>query len=171
MRSSGATIVASLGWRDVAGSVVVKVRRWLVESIAELPGMEGVRCEYFVVDPSKMGAAFVTTGPAEVVEVAPSGHRAAKYRRRETIQVPLVVDVLGAGMDQQAADERCLELFTIIDDWLADTDNVQAAGADLGVNQQVIEARIVSWGQGVGSPERGNPASIVATVQVVAESL
>jgi hypothetical protein len=84
--------------------------------------------------------------------------------------LPVIVAVAGDGMTQEAADERCVEIYGAIDYLLADTDNVQAVGA-VSTDQQVLSLRIVGWRQVQGPFEDGHGSAFEIRVAVDAQSL
>jgi hypothetical protein len=154
----------------MASTVVVDVRVWLVAALQGIVGAN-VSVTYSRGDPAKLGKEAIWTLPAAATEVKPHGHRAVKFCREETLEVPFVISIAGDGLAQEQADRRCIEIFGVIDDWLALTDNVQAVGANLGANRQVIGATVASWEQLAGQTEKGHTSELLVTLNVNAQSL
>lgn len=154
----------------MASTTVVDVRRWLVELFREQGDLAGVHIHYAYPGAELVGKQAIYCGPAEAQTVEPAAHRAARYRRRESYVLPVIVAVAGDGMTQEAADERCVEIYGAIDYLLADTDNVQAVGA-VSADQQVLSLRIVGWRQVQGPFEDGHGSAFEIRVDVEAQSL
>lgn len=154
----------------MAGSVVVQVRSWLVDQLKALGDLDGVEVLYSWPTVGEEPDRFICTGPAEA-EVSMPTFRAGTQRRLEEFVVPVALSVKAPGASQQAADTDAVALLTVLEEWFARTDVVQAVGA-LGADQQVTGMQLIGWRQlgGVIDPP-GHGAGFELSVRIVARSL
>lgn len=154
----------------MAGTVVVDARVRLVEILSSgvLPG---VKVHYSHPGLELLGDEAIWFEPARVPNIISPTLKATKIRREEVILQPMGIAVLGAGMTQQQADERCVEILGIVEDTMALTANVTLSGAALASTQQVIHCLLRSWEQIDGPYEGGNGSGIRAEFETKARSL
>lgn len=154
----------------MASSPVVQVRQWLRDQFEAVLAGQGVSVHYARPAADDMGKECVWFMPARTTLLEPAAHRAATYRRTETVVQPFVISVAGDGLTQEAADERLLELYGLIDEAAASTTFVQAAAA-LSSGQQIESLRLTGWQLGAGPQDDGHVAELLGTFGYTARYL
>lgn len=152
----------------MAGTVVLQVRRRLVEAWRSDGRLNGIEIHYSHPGADLVGEKAIIFGPAVIPEATPVGHRATRIRREETVEQPVLITCWLDGLDQEEADEVSVGILTVVEGLLAE--DVQVDGA-AGEDQQVISLTLKSWRQLAGTTDRGHASEIEFVLGYNARSL